>query len=247
MEDIALSALPLEVESESESDEDSKGTLGTTHSDLHAPNDHAPSSNLYHISPLPQGNGVSIAGTYLEPENNDIERLDPAFSVRSKSFFYEGRIFAVITTTTTEAGNAIANPTDYNTSHSIHSVRWKERYVYSQLRRYVVVGQGKDFCVACPIYTYGGRGTTKAGVRPEEHGVAYSYGQQAQLLPGETGITKASIQIVVATGVPDLHQASRICYGTHHGFRHNVKVKDIGYVVPQQIPDLISNWKQENN
>jgi hypothetical protein len=97
-----------------------------------------------------------------------------------------------------------------------------------------------------PIYTYSGRGTTKHGVEASEHGIAYSWGNQATLLPGETGITKPSLQVVMTEGERDLDRASRIYYGIHHPIQYNVKVKDVGYVVPDQVPILIENWKKED-
>jgi hypothetical protein len=96
-----------------------------------------------------------------------------------------------------------------------------------------------------PIYTYSGRGTTKHGVQASDHGIVYSYGTQATLLPGEFGITKPSLQVVMAQGEKDLHVASRIYYGIHHPIQYNVKVKDIGYVVPDQVHILIANWKDD--
>jgi hypothetical protein len=98
-----------------------------------------------------------------------------------------------------------------------------------------------------PILTYSNRGTTKRGVRPEEHGVIYSQGdgREAKLLPGETGITKYSISVVMSTGVPPLHEAARIYYGVHHPVQYNVKVKEIGYVPKHEVHGLLANWKEE--
>jgi hypothetical protein len=84
-------------------------------------------------------------------------------------------------------------------------------------------------------------------VRPAEHGIAYSEGQQPELLAGETGIKKPSIAVAMAQGEPILHVASRIYYGIHHPIQYNVKVKDIGQVLPNHLPALIGNWKAEDD
>jgi hypothetical protein len=98
-----------------------------------------------------------------------------------------------------------------------------------------------------PIFTYGNRGTTKRGVRAEEHGIIYSWGNTPQLVQGESGITKQSIGVQMSDGVPDLHISSRVYYGLHHPIQYNVKVKDIGQVLASHVPALIGNWKSEDD
>ncbi|OAL00915.1 hypothetical protein IQ06DRAFT_376554 [Phaeosphaeriaceae sp. SRC1lsM3a] len=204
---------------------------------------HAASSS--DISRLPKGQGAKLRGQYnaqLGTTDNNLhyEKLDPSYYVRDRQFFEEGKVFQVILSE--NAGNTA---TSYNSS--ISEVRFEGHYVFTQARRFVVVRQRREFCYACPIFTYSLRGTTKKGVRPEEHGVAYSYGQKATLLQGETGIKKPSIAINMAPGEPSLHVASRIYYGIHHPVQYNVKVKDIGHVLPSYLHALIGNWKSEDN
>jgi hypothetical protein len=62
-----------------------------------------------------------------------------------------------------------------------------------------------------------------------------------ELLPGEGGLTKSSLSVVISDGVPSLDKASRIYYGIHHPIQYNVKVKESGY-----IPALIGIWKAED-
>lgn len=161
-----------------------------------------------------------------------------AFYVRDRRFFQEGRVFAVLFSQTGPSA------TDYNTSRSI--VRYHNRNIRSS-RRFVVVRVKREFCFACPIFTYSGRATTKAGVRASEHGIVFSEGQKPQLLPGEAGIVKPSIAVSTASGELKLPVASRIYYGIHHPIQYNIKVKDIGQVLPSHVPSLIGNWKAEDN
>ncbi|KAH7068391.1 hypothetical protein BKA63DRAFT_113459 [Paraphoma chrysanthemicola] len=145
------------------------------------------------------------------------------------------------------AGSTGSTVTDYNTSRSINAVKYRDNFVYTNVRRFVVVRQKQEFCFACPIFTYSGRGTTKPGVRPEEHGIAFTWGQDPQLLPGEVGIEKASIPVVMADGHKPLDKACRVYYGIHHPIQYNVKVKEVGYVPSDAVPQLIGNWRTEDN
>jgi hypothetical protein len=42
------------------------------------------------------------------------------------------------------------------------------------------------------------------------------------------------------------HKTNRIYYGIHHPIQYNVKVKDVGQVLPHHVPNLIGNWKAED-
>jgi hypothetical protein len=89
-------------------------------------------------------------------------------------------------------------------------------------------------------------GRSASSALPEEHGIAYSSGQEPMFVPGEKGINKPSIAVAMAQDEPNLHIASRIYYGIHHPIQYNVKVKDIGQVIPHHVPSLIGNWKAED-
>lgn len=97
-----------------------------------------------------------------------------------------------------------------------------------------------------PIFTYQDQGTLKPGVEPNEHAIAYSWGEQPRLLQGEAQLTKDPICIVMTdTGKP-LNYASRIFFGIHHPIQYNVKVKDLGYVIPDHLENLVGYWSMEN-
>ena len=110
-----------------------------------------------------------------------------------------------------------------------------------------MVRNKREFCYACPIFTYSGRATTKQGVIPAEHSIVHSSGKTPQLLPHENGITKRPIVINMAPGEKILDIASRIYFGIHHPIQYNVKVKDIGHMPNDLIPTLIANWKEEDD
>jgi hypothetical protein len=204
------------------------------------PSSYAPSNQ----GKLPRGRGQSIQGTY--PATPHYEKIDPSFYVRNKDFFFEGRVFAVIVNET--AGSSSRNPhaVDYNTSHSLHRVKYEDNIVDIDIRKFVVVRSKREFCFACPIFTYSGRATTKPGVKAVEHGIIYSWGRQPELLQFEGGMTKPSLPVVMSESHQILDRASRIYYGIHHPIQYNVKVKDIGCVPGNLIPTLIGNWREED-
>ncbi|EDU41668.1 conserved hypothetical protein [Pyrenophora tritici-repentis Pt-1C-BFP] len=170
-------------------------------------------------------------------------RTPPGYYVRSRDFFIEGRVFAVIMNET--AGDT-SRPLDYNTSRSLNKVRFNNNWVYTNTRRFIVVRKKREFCYACPIFTYSGRATTKSGVVPGEHSIVYSRGTDPTLLNGEYGITKPPIVVDMTAGENYLQFASRIYFGIHHPIQYNVKVKDVGQVPEEAIPLLIGNWREEN-
>ena len=186
-----------------------------------------------------RGRGNNIIGTYDGSQATlHYETLDPSFYVREKSFFSPGRMFAIILNE--NAGSTAA--TDYNSS--ISEVRYQGNLVHTSVRRFIVVRQKREFCFACPVFTYSGRATKKPGVRAEEHAVAYDSTKSPLLLQGETGITKASIGVNME-GNQTLNTASRIYFGIHHPIQYNVKVKNIGCVCTEHIHSLVGSWREE--
>jgi hypothetical protein len=190
---------------------------------------------------VPRRRGGIVTGT--SPDQH--ERVDVSYRLQQKSFFTEGRVLAIIMNET--AGeNAKDGITDYNSSRSsIHRVKYEDNYVYTNARRFVVVRQKREFCYACPIFTYSNKATTKTGVRESEHGIAYSYPNQPEKIPGEGDAMKPPLCVYMSQNVPALHVASRIYYGIVHPIQYNVKVKDIGFLTKEHIPYLISGWKSE--
>jgi len=98
-----------------------------------------------------------------------------------------------------------------------------------------------------PIFTYNGRATTKQGVNPAEHAIAYSLGQQPELVSGESPLQKHPIPIVMEENNRPLVSASRIYFAIHHPIQYNVKVKNLGHVHPDYLPTFLGYWNMENN
>ena len=150
---------------------------------------------------------------------------------------------------------------DYNTNLS--KVKYNE-FVHTQVRRFIVTKRKREFCFAVyayhtlpcvsarlmsdsPIFTYDNKGTTKRGVVPDEHAIAYSWGSTPQLVLGEAPLVKSAIPIVMDDNTQPLVPASRIYFAIHHPIQFNVKVKSLGYVHPDYLPTFLGYWNQENS
>ncbi|KAF3053008.1 hypothetical protein E8E11_010719 [Didymella keratinophila] len=124
-------------------------------------------------------------------------------------------------------------------------------HVYTQIRRFVVVSVRKNFVHACAISTYKGCGTLKNGCDPREHAVVYNTGinPESCYLDGEKdkGLYKEPIQVRPADQSSDLQPTSRIRFGKIYSIEWNVKVKDIGRVVAEDLSALKANYHEENN
>lgn len=81
-----------------------------------------------------------------------------------------------------------------------------------------------------PILTYGGRGTTKPGVKPSHHAIIYSTDCPPSKLSGELELGNTPIRIKVASPRHSFDPASRINYAKVYTVEHNVRVCFVGRV-----------------
>lgn len=179
-------------------------------------------------------NGTSVRfargqeGEILLGTEGEVERLDPAYRKRSKpqKFFLFGKMF---TTLWTEPS------TPFGTSASFSVVRYGTRG-YAQIRRFVVIREGENYCYAAPVVTYGGQGVAKPGVVKHEHAIIFS-GSRPQLKSGEfpahqgeRPVLDIAIQVDPVDSEHALDPMSRINLGAIATIQHNLKVKPYGMV-----------------
>lgn len=131
-----------------------------------------------------------------------------------------------------------------NENDAVTIIRFGES-VYSQIRRFVVVSVRHGFVKACGISTYSGRGTLKPGCKPKEHAAVYLSGSYPVTFQGEE-LTKEPIEIQPADSSVRITAASRVRFGKTYPIEWNVKVKDIGRVIPEHISKLITYWRMED-
>ncbi|KAF2267705.1 hypothetical protein CC78DRAFT_565900 [Lojkania enalia] len=172
------------------------------------------------------------------PDRGWLERLDSSYRMRTgteaRDFFKKGRVFSMLyseAASETLARNGADND-------AITVAKFGER-VYSQIRRFVIVKSSA-------ISTYSHRGTTKSGCNPSEHVIVYFTGESPVPLQGEYGITKEPIEIEPANPSLQMESASRLRLGKTYSIEWNVKVKDIGRVIPEHMSRLVRYWKDED-
>lgn len=74
---------------------------------------------------LPQRRTCNLITYNSQPDGLQYERIDPSFHVRDRSFFFEGRVFAIIMN---DNAGSRAEPTyyDYDYNRSINQVEYEE-------------------------------------------------------------------------------------------------------------------------
>lgn len=99
------------------------------------------------------------------------------------------------------------------------------------------------------ITTYGNRGVLKPGCNPKEHTIVFSKGYQPQYVPGEyeRGMTKSPIAVESAEPGEYMSATSRLRFGKTYTIECNVKVRDMGMVVPEHRIMLARYYQDERD
>jgi len=116
-------------------------------------------------------------------------------------------------------------------------------YIYSHIRRMVVIRNRKGYCWCIPISTYSGQGLRGRGLGHEEinsHAIVYDSKKEPRCLPGEIQSTRTPIAVDVIPG-HSLSQATRVHYARPHTVGWNTKVMDVGTVSSRCAPILLSD------
>jgi hypothetical protein len=99
------------------------------------------------------------------------------------------------------------------------------------------------------ITTYGQRGVLKPNCNAREHTVVYLRGRHAYYIPGEyeKGMTKEPLMIDPTDPTEDMSPKSRLRLGKVVSIECNVKVRDIGMVIPEHRSKLLEYYQQEQD
>lgn len=151
-----------------------------------------------------------------------------------REFFRIGRVFSFLHLEAASE-DALREASPYK--DDIEVVRFGQ-HAFSQIRRFIVVIEKQGFCYACPISTYSGRGTLMKGCNPAEHAVVYVKGTTPQILQNEKGMSIDPIAIEPANSSITLDLAARVRLGKLVPIEWNVKVKNLGKVVPEDLSKL---------
>jgi len=98
------------------------------------------------------------------------------------------------------------------------------------------------------ISTYSGRATFKQGCNPEDHAVVHFSNVYPTFFDGEVarGMHAEAIRVYPAESADVMKPASRINFGKTVAIEKNVKVKDIGQVLPGDMSKLVKFWREAN-
>jgi len=119
-----------------------------------------------------------------------------------------------------------------------HKVSYNER-VYTKIRRFVVIRERTHSCLCLPLYTYGGQGTTKSDVRPQDHALVYNSEQPAPPVPtAEEKLEKEPFAIVVEDSNEQIDTMTRMNFSQVYTIQHNVKVAKVGRIAKDQLDRL---------
>ncbi|KAH6644149.1 hypothetical protein C7974DRAFT_371295 [Boeremia exigua] len=179
-----------------------------------------------------------IAGN---PEAGWYDALDSSYRMRtgkeSREFFKLGRVFSMLYTETA-SGTERLDPND----DAFTIVRFGSM-AHTQIRRFVVVNVRRNFVHAW------NQGTFKRGCDPSEHALVYNQGVDPATCyfvgEVERGLTKEPIQVVAADSTTFLTRESRIRFGKIYSIEWNVRVKDIGRVVDEDLSTLVAHHNAE--
>jgi hypothetical protein len=104
---------------------------------------------------------------------------------------------------------------------------------FTKMRRFVVVRKRLHSCLCLAIYTYGGQGTTKSNVRPQDHAVVYVQGHEEPAPLPEEQSKKGAFPIIVEEPTETIVPMSRLDFSRIYTVEHNVKVLKVGRISPE--------------
>ncbi|KAF4627005.1 hypothetical protein G7Y89_g11151 [Cudoniella acicularis] len=167
---------------------------------------------------------------------SDARQLDSRFMIISKPlrFFKPGRVFKVLWT---EPAGGTAK--DFGTNFYT-KVNYNE-FVYSKIRRFVVVRERTHSCLCLPLYTYSGQGATKSDIRPQDHALVYDSKQERSKVPAERDMTKDPFAIVVEDPNETIDSMTRMNFAQVYTIQHNVKVAKVGRIAKEHL-DRLNNY-----
>lgn len=112
-------------------------------------------------------------------------------------------------------------------------------------RIFVVVRQRALHCLCLPVYTYSAQGTSKLGVKPEDHAPLIRENTTLELHPDEQqGRLKKPIILILEDTTLQWSPLSRINLAKVQSVEYNLKVKTVGRVSPDCLADLEAMFRE---
>ncbi|KAK5123697.1 hypothetical protein LTR85_002333 [Meristemomyces frigidus] len=122
-------------------------------------------------------------------------------------------------------------------------------WVYSKVRRFVVVRANSFECLAVPITSYGGQGVYKKGVKKADHAIIYTgrhppapHPREQPTIAGEAGMQPFPVRVDPDLRDTKLDEMSRIDLSRPHIIQHYQKVKSFGKVNRDSMVHLVTQY-----
>ncbi|KAM3067742.1 hypothetical protein ACMFMG_011478 [Clarireedia jacksonii] len=155
-----------------------------------------------------------------------------AFARQPSRFFKIGRVFKMLWT----------EPVNPRVSSEMRASHFSKTYLggdaYTEVRRFVVIREGKGYSLCSAIHTYSGHGTLKRGVISEEHAAIYDRTQSVKVLADEKMIVQPFPMIVETNEIGGISPMSRINLGKIYTVEHYVRVCGVGRIDPAHVARL---------
>ena len=183
---------------------------------------------------------IDIRGT-----DSSMKTLDPKYELKyEKTFFVVGRVFSFVRHE--NASDQSLAKREYDNWSKPHSCPYSlgpfDVWIYTCVRRVVVVRQKQGYCWCIPILTYKGRGLTKSGLKDhKEHAIVYGAGSGIYVHPNEPELDFDPIEVELARN-QQLEPMSRLHFGKPHTIESNVKVMNIGIITGESLNKLKAYW-----
>ena len=192
------------------------------------------------------------------------EKLDPRYRKRSDpaNFFCRGRVFALlwhenagnrqlpekdVQRREDELGDLFAR-SEGRQKQTLFTRGPFDEYIYSHIRRMVVVQKFHGYSWCIPINTYGGKGAAKDGMSEREiqaHAVIYD-SKSRNPPQKENRMIKEAIAVDLVQG-EKLDAKSRINYSKINTVEHTVKVLEIGMISKDCMGRFQGQWRVETD
>lgn len=155
------------------------------------------------------------------------DSLDEEFRVHPSKDFKKGRV--LMTLWSEPYGNASGLTYEGEMGGSTEPAKYGQN-AYNSVRRFVIVKENKGSSLCVPILTYGGRATTKPGVKPDDHAIIHTTSTAPQELPNEQKLRKKPVRVNNFSEKDKLAPESRVNYSKLYTIEHNFRVSFIGKI-----------------
>lgn len=180
-----------------------------------------------------------------------------------RAYFKKGRVFKVswpeprgelgLSTTHSALSNRADTPTQSSLPHangaldttSVLDGKTSATTLHVKIRMFVVIRQRSQHCLCLPVYTYSQQGTSKAGVKPEDHAPLIKENTELVLHPDEQGTRlQRPIILILEDATLQWSPLSRINLSKVQSVEYNLKVKTVGRISPDCLADLETMFRE---